>query len=381
MNGLEPGTALVGAGFAALGAAAVLTEVARRIGLHYRLVDVPTGRKAHDRPTPNLGGAAIVLSTLFAVSWYQPRWPTALAVVVVCAVAMALLGLADDLRPLSPAARLRIEAVLATLVALTGVRVPVFGNGLDIAVTVVWIVAVTNSWNLLDNMDGSAAAVGLASAGCLAAAALAGSPDAAVVLCALAAACGGFLVHNWAPARIFMGDCGSLFLGFMITCLSVMIAPPEAGAPATTGIVLFALVPVLDTVVVLISRRLAGRPLLFGGTDHISHRLCRLGLSTQRAGAVLCALAGAASLTGMCVERRWLPASLALFAAATAAAVLVLTMLRVPVYPKPTADGAAGFPPGLGNFGVALVGAPLAPEDLASTSDNQRQDAQVGVAN
>lgn len=378
MTGLEPGAAAVGAGFAALGTAAVLTEVARRVGLRHRLVDVPTGHKAHDRPTPNLGGAAIVLSTLFAASWYLPRWKTALTVTVVCAVAVALLGLADDLRPLSPGARLRIEAVLATLVALAGVRVPVFGGGLDIAVTVVWIVVVTNSWNLLDNMDGSAAAVGLASAGCLAAA---GSPDACVVLCALAAACGGFLVHNWAPARIFMGDCGSLFLGFMITCLSAMVPAPEAGVPAATGVLLFALVPVLDTTVVLISRRLAGRPLLSGGTDHLSHRLCRLGLSTQQAAAVLCALAGAASFGGMCVERRWLPASLVLAVAAPAAAVLVLTMLRVPVYKKPTTGEVGPVPPRLGNISEVRVVAPLASPDSSPASDNPRQDAQVGMAN
>ena len=376
----EPGAVPVGAGFAALSASAVLTEVARRVGLRHELVDLPTGRKSHAQPTPNLGGAAIVLSTLFAVCLYQPRRDGVVLIVVACAVAAALVGLTDDLRPLSPTLRLGIETVLATLVALAGVRMPVFGDPLDIAVTVVWIVVITNSCNLLDNMDGSAAAVGSVTAACLAATALAGSRDVAVPLFALSAACGGFLVHNWAPARIFMGDCGSLFLGFMISSLSVQVHSAESAAPAVTGTVLFALVPALDTLVVLISRHSAGRPLLAGGTDHVSHRMCRLGLSTQQAAVVLGVLAGVASLTGMCVDLRWLPVPLALAVVVPASTAVVRVMLKVPGYPIPPIQDAA-VSTDVGNLGAAFVRAQRVHSDSLNTSDGERQDAKVGMAN
>lgn len=382
MTGAVPGDSPVEVCFTALGAAAVLTEVVRRVGLRHGMLDLPGDRKAHEQPTPQLGGVAIVLGTLIAITLYLHRWGTPLTAVVACAVAVSVLGLVDDFKPLTPGTRLQVEMALAALVVLAGVRLTVFDGLVGTVLTIGWIVVVTNSCNLLDNMDGSAAAVGSATLVGLGATALAlGRLDYATVVFALAAACGGFLVHNWAPARIFMGDCGSLFLGFAISTMSVLIPSSANGPAAVVSALFFGLVPAVDTAVVMISRRSAGRPLLSGGTDHLSHRLCRLGLTTQQSGVALCALAGIASLTGMCVTCRWLPSAVALAAGAPVAAILTAAMLRVPVYPKPSMVGPGVVSSDVGNLGVALVGSPQALPDFPHASHNQRQEAQVGVAN
>jgi UDP-GlcNAc:undecaprenyl-phosphate GlcNAc-1-phosphate transferase len=226
-----------------------------------------------------------------------------------------------------------------------GVRLPIFGNAVDAAATVLWIVVLTNSFNLLDNMDGAAAAVGSATAAVLAvSAAAAGRPDVAALLFALSAGCMGFLIHNWAPARIFMGDAGSLFLGFVIATTAVAVHTSRTGAPTLTAVWLVTFIPTLDTAVVLISRHRAGRPLLTGGTDHVSHRLRRLGLSVPQVGLSLFALAVATSLTAMLVGRGLLPPVDVLLAGAVSAAAMTWALLRVPGYPKATRRRSALHP-------------------------------------
>jgi len=323
------------AGLCALAAVAILSELSRRVALRHGLVDRPNRHKAHRQPTPYLGGAAIMAGTLLPVALTARGWSAPFIEIVLGAALLGLLGLADDIRPLSPVLRLIVEAAAAALVVSCGVRLPIFGNAFDDAVTVLWIVVLTNSFNLLDNMDGAAAAVGSATAAVLAvSAAAAGRPDVAVLLFALSAGCVGFLIHNWAPARIFMGDAGSLFLGFVIATAAVVVYTTRGGHPALTAVWLVTFIPTLDTAVVLISRHRAGRPLLTGGTDHVSHRLRRLGLSVPQVGLAMSALAAATSLTGMLVGRGSLSPVDVLLAGAVSAAAMTWGLLRVPGYPK-----------------------------------------------
>jgi UDP-GlcNAc:undecaprenyl-phosphate GlcNAc-1-phosphate transferase len=319
------------AAFALVG---VLTEFARRLAVQLALTDRPDMRKSHQRPTPYLGGvvivAGVVAPTVIAVGG---RGGPRLRILLVAAAAVAILGLIDDLRPLSPYSRLAVEGLAAAAVVSAGGRVNIFGNVLDYVVPVLWIVVITNSFNLLDNMDGAAAGVACATAAALAVpAVMVGERTVAVLLVALSCGCAGFLPHNWTPARIFMGDAGSLFLGFVISASALLIfARPDRGA-SVAGPLLVTFVATVDTCVVMVSRHRAGRPLMLGGNDHVSHRLRRLGLSTWQVALALSGTAAVTCLAVIPVVRGWVPAPVPLAIGTCLGAVLVWLLQKVPVY-------------------------------------------------
>jgi UDP-GlcNAc:undecaprenyl-phosphate/decaprenyl-phosphate GlcNAc-1-phosphate transferase len=334
----------VAAGTLAFGTVTLMTEALRRLAIGRHLVDRPRPGHGHGSATPYLGGLAIVtaplgtLGALLAAGFPVTRQVVA---VVAAASAVSLLGLLDDLRPLSPALRLATECVIAIALAAGGgvhvdtfAAVPAVGHWADSAVTVGWIVIITNSFNLLDNMDGVAAAIAFVTSSVLAALALAtGRPELAIVLIAMGAGCAGFLVHNWTPARIFMGDSGSLFLGFMLAASAVLTCTGTATARARSPVVaaallLFSFVAVVDTCTVLVSRRRAGRRWNQGGTDHLAHRLRAAGLSTAGT-AILLALSAACSATlGLLVVIGAVPGPGALAAALTCGAIIVALALQ-----------------------------------------------------
>ncbi|MFI6598990.1 MraY family glycosyltransferase [Nonomuraea sp. NPDC050536] len=288
--------------------------------------------------TPYLGGVAILLGTLTCV--FAAVDPSMIAILLGgCAV--AILGLLDDLQPLSPVVRLMVEVVVATGVVLNGVRAPLSGQWMDIPLTVLWIVLITNAFNLLDNMDGALAGIGAVSCGLLSATAFAlGQPSPGLLLAALSAACLGFLLHNWRPARMFMGDAGSLFLGFTTSCSAVLLVSQQGGAAVPAGMLLPVFMGVVDTGVVLISRKLNGRSLLRGGTDHVSHRMRRLGLGTGTVVVTLAAVAGLGGVLGLAIVLGAVDATVAMIAAGGAALLLVALFQGVDVYETATAPGA-----------------------------------------
>ncbi|WP_329254285.1 MULTISPECIES: MraY family glycosyltransferase [Actinoallomurus] len=312
-----------------------MTEFVRRLAVQLSLTDRPDMRKSHERPTPYLGGVVIAVGviapTIAALSGGDPR----LRILLVAATAVALLGLVDDLRPLSPYPRLTVEGLAAVAVVGAGGHVKIFGNWLDYVLPVLWIVVITNSFNLLDNMDGAAAGVACVTSASLALPAMmVGQRGVSVLLVALACGCAGFLPHNWTPARIFMGDAGSLFIGFVISA-SALFVFARTDDTGVAGPLMVTFVATVDTCVVLVSRRRAGRPLMLGGTDHVSHRLRRLGLST---GQVAFALSGTAAVTCLAVVpvlKGWVPAPVPLAIGAGLGGVFVWLLLKVPVYAKP----------------------------------------------
>jgi len=209
---------------------------------------------------------------------------------------------------------------------------------------VLWIVVITNSFNLLDNMDGAAAGVACVTGAALSLSAFTvGQWGISVLLLALSCGCAGFLPHNWTPARIFMGDSGSLFIGFVISASAFLVCAPSGSAATIAGPLMATFVATVDTCVVLVSRHRAGRPLMLGGTDHVSHRLRRLGFSTRQVALVL---SGTAALTGLAVTpivRGWVPALVPLTIAMGLGTVLVWLLQKVPVYAEdalcPDEDG------------------------------------------
>jgi UDP-GlcNAc:undecaprenyl-phosphate GlcNAc-1-phosphate transferase len=331
-----PVTATAGAALAAMLLADVLSEALRRFALRRGFTDHPDPRKSHARPTPYLGGIAIAVGTLASGCALVPHWDRRVAVVVAAGAAVALLGLIDDIRSLNRLSRVLAEGIAASAVVACGGRIAVFGNWLDPVLTVLWIVVLTNSFNLLDNMDGAVAGIASASACFVAGTAyLAGEPGLALLLLALSAGCLGFLVHNWAPARIFMGDAGSLFIGFVISAAIVMIHLPGGPAARLAELFLFTFVATVDTCLVLISRPRAGISWLAAGTDHASHRLRRIGLSVRQVALTLFAVAVLSCLCAVLVACGRLPGVGTLAAATTVAVTLILLLLKVPAYAVP----------------------------------------------
>ncbi|MCW2876635.1 MAG: glycosyl transferase [Sphaerisporangium sp.] len=283
------------AGLAGFLLSAASTGPLGRLATRWGLTDRPGGYKLHARPVPYLGGIAIMLGTVLPMIFLG--LPDRTITVVICAaVAVSLLGLIDDVKPLSPFIRLGVESVVAAGVMLSGVRVPVTGGWLDAPLTVLWIVVITNSFNLLDNLDGALGAITTTGAALLAATAFAESHYAVgLLLTTLCFASLGFLPHNWAPAKVFMGDSGSLFIGFVLACSTAVLATDRATDGVIASLLLPTFVATVDTGIVMLSRVRDGRPLLMGGTDHLSHRLYWLGLSVRLTAV---ALAGIAAISG-----------------------------------------------------------------------------------
>jgi UDP-GlcNAc:undecaprenyl-phosphate GlcNAc-1-phosphate transferase len=318
---------------------ALCIPLARSIGAVAR----PREDRWHRKEIPLLGGIGIALGT--AVPFLAAgAFNRDVLVLLAGALLVGAVGLVDDLRGMSPQTKLFGQLLAATLVVALGLRLSLFeSQEIDIVVTLFWIVALTNAFNLLDNMDGLAAGVAAIAAGfrLVFFAADGNSEDAAIAAMFLGATL-GFLVFNRQPARIFMGDAGSMYLGFFVAGLSLIGGYPYSRGTLSILLlpVLVLLVPIFDTAFVTATRILARRPISVGGRDHTSHRLVALGLSEQRAVWVLYLLATASGAIAYLSYRSGFSRSgvLVVFLVLTVA-MLAMHLSRVKVHP--IEEGAA----------------------------------------
>ena len=260
---------------------------ARSLGLRMSIMDQPDAlRKVHTVPTPRMGGVAIFLSTLAAAFFLRGVF-NELGSILVGATLVSFLGFWDDRFSLGAGVKLMGQLMAVGLLLATGVTVRLFPlRILDFVVTALWVVGITNAMNLLDNMDGlSAGIAAIAAAHFSLLCALSGQYLVGALAVAVMAACIGFLFYNWNPATIFMGDSGSLFLGFSLAALAIKLRFPGNVSFVTWMIPLLVLgVPILDTTLVTVSRLRRGlNPLTTPGTDHISHRLTYAGFTRREA--------------------------------------------------------------------------------------------------
>ncbi|MET9081805.1 MraY family glycosyltransferase [Streptomyces sp. NPDC004237] len=290
--------------------------------------------QVHTRPTPHLGGVAVATATLAAsgaIAFAFGAFDPVLVVLLGGAAVVCVLGLFDDLRQLGPVVRLGVETSTAAVVVLTGGNPTIFGGALDAVLAMVWIVIVTNAFKLLDNMDGAATSLCVIIGGSLCLTAPAGGSDGlGVVMAALAGACLGFLFHHRHPARIFLGDAGSLFLGFTLASAMVVLHDDAAGLSGPVSLVLATLVPTLDTALVMLSRRRESKPLLQGATDRIVHRLRRTGMTVQQVVRTLTLFAVVSCLSSTLVTSGLLAPGVALPAASAASVAALQLLLKVP---------------------------------------------------
>jgi len=328
----------------AFGLSFLLTFLCRTVALRTGIISTPAADRWNAKPVALLGGPAIVAATALSLGLIDGLG-VEVWILLVGALAMAVVGVFDDIRPIGPAAKLTAQVVAAAAVTSAGLRFPLTGVALvDTIITIFWIVGLTNAFNLLDNMDGLAggiaAIIGLVK---LALFLIDGEMAGAAAAAVFSAACLGFLVHNLVPQRIFMGDAGSLFLGFFVAGLSTIGSEPASRVTVSVLVVplVLMLVPIFDTVLVTVVRVLTGRRVSQGGRDHASHRLVTGGLSER--GAVFTLYALAALSGGLAIATRG--ASLytgivLLLALALAMVILGVSLARVAVYKKDV-DGAA----------------------------------------
>jgi UDP-GlcNAc:undecaprenyl-phosphate GlcNAc-1-phosphate transferase len=297
--------------------------------------DIPSGYKAHARATPYLGGLTVLAGVLASVPLLgADLWR--IGAILVGLVGLWLMGTLDDRFALSAPPRVAAEALAALLLYAAGLGWSVFGSPTaDLALTVLWVVGLVNAYNLMDNMDGATSSVGAASALGIAALALAlGDLALAVLALALCGACFGFLRYNLArPARIFLGDGGSMSIGFLLAALAMSLPlGVELGAQHVLASVLVAGLATLDTTLVVVSRRRAGVSFLQGGQDHLTHRL-RSRLGTPRRVAATLALAQAsAGATALVVIELDAGAVVVAWGLALAAAAFAIVLLESPAW-------------------------------------------------
>jgi len=282
---------------------AVLTPVVRGAAITGGMVRQVQADRWHKRPTPAIGGVAIFLGFGLAVGIGYLLDPTATqglratarhAILpwtpweglVTAATLAFLLGLVDDFLTLPPLSKLLGQVVAASVLLLSGIGLWLTGiYAVDAAISLFWFIGITNALNLLDNMDGVATGVAAIAAAYLAILFyLEGQTGLVLLAVALSASLLGFLAHNYPPARIFMGDSGSLFVGLALSGLA--LAPAPGGSRSLVAVmaapVLILGVPILDTTVVTIGRLLEGRPVSMGGRDHTSHRFVAMGLAEKK---------------------------------------------------------------------------------------------------
>ncbi len=284
----------------------VATPLMRRVALRAGVVSVPRTRDMHIAPVPLLGGAAIYAAFVTALLLFGDRfYIRELVGILLGATLISLFGFADDRWGLGALAKLGGQVMAGAVLVLGGTQVQLFPQPwLNWVLTIVWVVGITNALNFLDNMDGLSGGVATIAAAFFLLLAAMNTPRQVLVgamAAALIGACVGFLRYNLNPATIFMGDAGSLFIGFVLAALAIKLRF-LGNTPLVTWMVPVCVLalPIFDTALVVVGRLRRGvNPFTTAGKDHLSHRLHALGLTRREAVLTCYLLAGACGLVGV----------------------------------------------------------------------------------
>ncbi len=281
------------------------TPLARRVALRAGVISVPRTRDIHIKPVPLLGGAAMYTAFVAAILLFGNRaYIRELIGILIGATLISLFGLIDDRWGLSVSIKMGGQALAGVALLLGGTQVQLFDQPwLNWAITLIWVIGITNAINLLDNMDGLSGGIATIAAAFFLLLAAMNEPRQVLVgamSAALIGACIGFLRYNLNPATIFMGDAGSLFLGFILASLAIKLRF-LSNVPVVTWMIPVCVlaVPIFDTSLVFVARLSRGvNPLTTPGKDHLSHRLVALGMTKREAVLTIYLIAGACGLVG-----------------------------------------------------------------------------------
>jgi UDP-GlcNAc:undecaprenyl-phosphate GlcNAc-1-phosphate transferase len=320
--------------------APILRKVAHVIGF----VDQPAARKVHHVPVPLLGGLAIYVGIAVAFIISVPGSFRDTVGTLGGITIMLLLGLWDDRYGMSPLIKLIGQTLATGLLIWFGIMVKLFDNPIiDIPITLLWVIGIVNALNFMDNMDGLAA--GIATVACFSFLVISiaeGLGTLAVLSAATLGACIGFLFYNFSPASMFMGDAGSMVLGFVLAVIGLQLEYQDVPRVVTWMIPITILgLPIFDTTLVVISRLRRGRPLYLGGKDHTSHRLVSIfKLSTPHAVFIMYIIAGVLGLIGLLLPDASVPQAQLLLVCLFTAGLISLLWLELKF------EGDTSTPPG-----------------------------------
>lgn len=289
----------------------------RKVAIRTGFVDSPAKRKLHSTPMPLMGGVAIFGGAVLAIIAFVPQFPNTVAGVLLSLTVVALVGLLDDRYGLPAWAKLAGQLVGMLILAAFDIRVKLpLPEIVNYIITFLWLAGISNAINFLDNMDGLSAGVsGVAAAFIM----LLGLQNDQFLVAGLSAAvlgaCLGFLRFNFKPAQIFMGDAGSLFLGFLLALLGLQLRFPASSSFVTWMVPVFVLaLPIFDTVLVVISRLRRGVSPNTAGKDHLSHRLVKRGFSQREAVLLLYLFTGAGGIVGVFITEATIAEGYLIFA-------------------------------------------------------------------
>jgi len=317
-------------GVAAFAAAAVATPAVRALARRFGAVALPRTDRWHRKPTAMLGGVAIFLAVMAVVPSMVHQRREAWVVLAASAL-LFVVGLVDDFLKIKPYQKLIGQLAGSAGVIYFGLVLPWTGSApTNILLTFVWLIGITNAVNMLDNMDGLSVGISAVAAVFLGINfVLNGQFNEALMLAGFAGALLGFLIYNHSPASIFMGDCGSMFIGFFLAATALMSGSGGGRSRSIVAVlavpILVLFVPIFDTTFVTLMRKMAGRAASQGGRDHTSHRLVALGLSEKHAVWMLYALAVSAGLLALLARHASIDVSLVGIATFT----IVLTFLGI----------------------------------------------------
>lgn len=315
----------------------IMSPLAIKIALKIGAVDIPKdGRRMHNRAMPRFGGMAIFVGTTASIL-FNLNMSHKMMIVLLGGAMMYALGVVDDLKTLSPKVKFIGQVVIAIAMYYCDIRVNFmrnfFGEGkselnevLCFVITIVWIVGITNTVNLIDGLDGLATGTTAISALCIAYVAyIYGMYVSTAAMLAVAGAALGFLPFNFYPAKIFMGDSGSLYLGFMLSTLSVVGLVKSATVVAVMVPVMVLGLPIFDTAYAIVRRVVNKRPIMEGDKRHLHHRLISLGYGQRRATLLLYCVSGIMGVAAITISRSLYIETVGLFGVSAVMIYIFLT--------------------------------------------------------
>lgn len=299
----------------ALLAVMILTPLVRKLAFQFNWLDQPEARKVHAQPIPRVGGLAIyggILIAFLAASYGLNLLQQSHLIQAILWTSMLLvfLGWVDDVKGVSAWTKLLFQLGVASLAYWLGIRIEFiqhpfsagywFFSGISYPITVLWMIIFMNIINLIDGLDGLASGLtAVASATLFVSALFTGQQTAAVLAVILLGACLGFLRHNFYPARIFMGDCGSLLLGYWIAVISIVGVLKSTASIAVAVPVLAVAVPMLDTVLAIVRRIKKRQPIFRADREHLHHQLLFRGYSHRQATLIMLYMGSLLSVFGI----------------------------------------------------------------------------------
>jgi len=299
----------------------IITPLVKKFAIRINAIDVPKdARRVHCKPVPLMGGLAIFISFVLGIILYNGILTKSQLGIIIGATIIVMGGMIDDIKDLSPKYKLLIQVSAAACLLISGIRISIITNPfrefypylnigwINIPVTIIWIVAVTNAFNLIDGLDGLAAGIAFISSVTLVIVSIInGRLEAAFLTAILSGAILGFLPYNFNPASIFMGDTGSQLLGFLLAAISIEGAIKSATAFVISVPILTFGLPIYDTLFAMIRRKANGQPIMQADKGHLHHRLLDMGLSQKQAVIIMyfiSAVLGGAAIIAMQISNQ-----------------------------------------------------------------------------